>query len=240
MRRGRVKWKRVALLACLLACIALLVWVYFFTDTLNVDHVEVRGNSRLEAWYVEMLSGLNTHDRLLTFDRGRVVSNLLQDPWIKEVRVVKDYPNGVVLEIVEREPVAQVLTEAGYCLVDEEGVLVAASPTPWPAYTILEGLPVEGLAVSDTIPGEVFAREMEVYALMDEVMRARTAYVLPDPEHGMVLVSREGVRIYLGDPEDLEKKLQIAFLILEDELKEYKQLAYIDVSNPANPVIRPL
>jgi cell division protein FtsQ len=240
VRKGRIKWKRVALLACLLACIALLVWVYFYTDTLNVDQVEVRGNSRLEAWYVEMLSGLNSHDRLLTFDRGRVVSNLLADPWIKEVRVLKGYPNRVILEIKEREPVAQVLTEAGYCLVDEEGVLVAASPTPWPAYTILEGLPVEGLAVSDTIPGEAFTQEMEVYTLMDEVMRARTAYVLPDPEHGMVLVSREGVQIYLGDLEDLEKKLQIAFLILENELKEYKQLAYIDVSNIANPVIRPL
>lgn len=239
-RRGRVKWGRVALLAGLLACAGLLVWVYFYTDTLNVEHIEVRGNSRLEAWYVEMLSGLNSHDRLLTFDRGRVESNLLQDPWIKEVRIIKDYPNGVILEIEEREPVAQVLTEAGYCLVDGEGVLLAAGPTPWPAYTILEGLPVEGLAVSDAIPGEEFQREMEVFGLMDDGMRARTAFLLPDPEHGMVLVSREGVSIYLGDLEDLERKLKIAFLILEDELKEYKQLAYIDVSNPANPVIRPL
>lgn len=230
----------MALLACLLASMALMVWVYFYTDTLNVERVEVRGNNRLDARYVDTLSGLRSSDHLLTFDRDRVVSDLMRDPWIKDVRVLRKFPNRVIIEIEERTPVAQVLTEVGYCLVDEAGVLIAASPTPWPAYTLLEGLPVEGLVVSDTIPGETFQYEMEVYRLMDEKMRARTSYVLPDPEHGMVLVTREGVRIYLGEREELERKLEIAFLILQDELEKYPQLVYIDVSNTSNPVIRPL
>ncbi len=200
----------------------------------------MRGNERLEAWYVEMLSGLSSRDRLLTLDRRRVESNLLREPWIKGVRIVKDFPGGVILEVTEREPLAQVLTESGYCLVDEEGVLVDASPAPWPAYAVLEGLPVEGLAVSDAVSGEVFQREAEVLGLMDDGMRARTAYLLPDPGHGLVLVSREGVQVYLGGAEETERKLKLAFLILEQGLEKYGQLVYVDVSSPANPVVRPL
>lgn len=238
--RVRVKWGRVALLLGLLVAVALLVWVYLFTDTLNIDDVCVEGNSRTDAAYLERLSGLCSTDNLLTFDRGKVISNLLQEPWVKEVRVRKDFPNQVVLVVTEREPVGQIANETGYYLVDESGFLITASPSPWPSVPLLEGLPVEGLTVSDTVSGDEFAEEMEVFGAMDTDMRARIARVIPRTNQGMVLVSGEDVQIYLGDLADLEKKLQTAFLILDQMLERYGRLSYIDVSTPDNPVIMPL
>ncbi len=239
-RHGRIKWLRVLLLLGLFGSIALLVWVYFFTDTLHIDDIRVEGNQRTEAWRLDVLSGLSSRDNWLTFDRGRVISNLMQEPWVAEARVRKEFPNRVVLVIREREPVAQVVTPQGYCLVDENGFIISASPTPWPAYPQLEGLSVEGLAIADTIPDGAFADEMEVLDLMDDGMQARTSSIVPDPEHGMVLVTTGGARIFLGDDQDLEKKIDTAFLILDNVLKKYGRIDYVDVSSPANPVIMPL
>lgn len=239
-RRTRIKWLRVLLLTGLLASIALLVWVYFFTDTLHVDDIRVEGNQRTEAWRLDVLSGLSSRDNWLTFDRGRVISNLMQEPWVAEARVRKEFPNRVVLVIREREPVAQVITPAGYCLVDEDGFIISANPTPWPAYPQLEGLQVEGLTIADTIPDGVFVDEMEVLKLMDDRMQARTSHIGPDQVHGMVLVMTGGARIFLGDNEDMEKKIDTALLILDDVLKKYGRVDYVDVSSPANPVIMPL
>ena len=104
---------RVLLLLGLFGSIALLVWVYFFTDTLHIDDIRVEGNQRTEAWRLDVLSGLSSRDNWLTFDRGRVISNLMQEPWVAEARVRKEFPNRVVLVIREREPVAQVVTPAG-------------------------------------------------------------------------------------------------------------------------------
>jgi cell division protein FtsQ len=238
--RARVKWGRVTLLFGLLASIAILAWVYLYTDTLHVDIIDVEGNSRTEASYLERLSGLSSTDNLLTFDRGKVISNLMQEPWVKEVRVRKDFPNRVVLVVTEREPLGQVAGETGYYLVDETGFLIAASPSPWPDVPLLEGLPVEGLAVTGTVTGDEFAEEMEVFRAMDETMRARTARIIPRTSHGMVLVTGEDVQIYLGDLADLGKKLGTAFLILDEMLVRYGNLSYIDVSSPANPVIMPI
>ncbi len=237
--RARIKWGRVALLFGLLVSIVLLIWVYFYTDTLHVDIIDVEGNSRTEAAYLERLSGLGSTDNLLTFDRDKVISNLMREPWVKEVRVLKDFPNRVVLVVTEREPLGQVLNEAGYYLVDESGFLIATSSSSWPAVPLLEGLPVEGLAVSDTITGDEFAEDLEVFRAMDENMRARIARLIPRTSHGMVLISGEEVQIYLGDLEDLEKKLETAFLILDEMLERYGHLSYIDVSSPVNPVIMP-
>jgi cell division septal protein FtsQ len=239
-RRTRIKWGRVLLLTGLLTSIALLVWVYFFTNTFRVDDMRVEGNQRTEAWKLEILSGLSSSDNWLTFDRARVISNLMQEPWVAEARVHKEFPNRVVLVIREREPVAQVVTAEGYCLVDGGGFIISASPTPWMAYPQLEGLSVEGLTVADTITDQTFKDEMELMKLMDDQMRARTSFIFPDPEHGMVLVTTGGARIFLGSNEDLEKKIGTAFLILEDVLRKYGRIDYVDVSSPASPVIMPL
>lgn len=238
--RARIKWGRVALLFGLLASVVLLVWVYFYTDTLHVDNVDVEGSKHTDAAYLERLSGLSSTDNLLTFDRGEVISNLKREPWIREAWVRKDFPNRVVLVVTEREPLGQVLNETGYYLVDETGFLIASSPEPWPATPLLEGLPVQGLAVSDTVTGEEFAEEMEVFESMDGTMRARIVRLIPRTNHGMILVSGEDVQIYLGDLTDLEKKLETAFIILDEMLERYGNLSYIDVSSPANPVIMPL
>ena len=241
-RRGRIRirWDRVALLLALAASMAALLYTYFHTGVFHVSEVRVTGNRRLDSAYVVSLSGIGHGDNVLTFDGKAAAARLEEEPWIKRAGIRRHFPDKVELVIEEREAVAQVEAGEGFLLADLDGCLLESSSVPWPGFPVLLVEDPVGL-VGGRLTGEDFRREAEVLRSMSVQMQPKVASLGCDERRGAYLVTGEGIRVFLGDGEDLPLKLENAFAIMEDPevRRKYPLLDYVDVSCPGEPVICP-
>jgi cell division protein FtsQ len=115
----------------------------------ELESISTRGLSRLSAAEVARSTGLAVGTRLAEVDRSRVEARLLSHPWIEQARVAPLPPGRLLVEVIERKPLA--LAPAGepseLWLVDAEGTPFAPA-----GESEAEGLPT--LHAADATAGE--------------------------------------------------------------------------------------
>ncbi len=111
---------RTLLIATICAALFFIVSVFF-----EVKNVEVTGTSRYLSEYVAGLSGVEVGDRLLFINKYEISQNLFSElPYIKAVKVRRQFPNTVVIEVTERQPAAKLISSGISYIIDEEAYLL--------------------------------------------------------------------------------------------------------------------
>jgi cell division protein FtsQ len=212
---------RFALLGRVVAVLAIMVGAVFAGQRL-VQHVvasprfalrEIRADATLHVSREDIvaLAGVAEGDRLLAVDTDAVAARVAKHPWVATVRVKRQLPSALVIEIVERRALASALLGTLY-LLDETG-------RPFKRATLDEadGLPVfTGIAretyTLDRLAAEAAYREalalLAAYQSQDDVPPGRRAArpalseVHIDARAGYSLVLYDGgaeVRLGRGD-----------------------------------------
>jgi hypothetical protein len=132
----------------------------------RITRYEVRGASAMAREEVLSAALLRGNERFFSVRPERVRAALEAEPRIAGARVARSFPNGLVLDIVERVPVATVLVESeGFqrlAYLDRQGVAFALAYAPAQAgkgrpaggYPAPEGLPLlSGLRIENFKPG---------------------------------------------------------------------------------------
>jgi len=237
-KRGSRRGVRTLLLAALLASLGLMLWVYMYTDVLNVRSVVVEGNRRLQGSYIASLSGIGEHTHLLKMDVGEVERSILSEPYVAEVRVHRRFPYTVVLEVREREPLGIICQGGKYHLVDAEGVVVESLQES-PGVFIEMRFPTQQVLYPGVrLEGEVFPSLVTLLQAVPSSLREVTTAVGRSHEDGLYLECW-GTKVIFGTTEDLARKVTIMDLALMQLSRRYGKLDYIDVSFPDRPVFKP-
>jgi cell division protein FtsQ len=213
---------RLALVGRILAAAAFVVGAVFAGQRI-VGHVvasprfavrEIRADSTLhvDRQDIVSLAGVAEGDRLLAVDTDVVAARVAAHPWVANVRVRRQLPSALVIDVVERRAVASALLGTLY-LIDESG-------RPFKRATLdeAEGLPViTGVSretyTLDRAAAEAAFREalglLGVYQSQDGLTAARRSSARPalseihvDARSGYSLVLLEGggeVRLGRGD-----------------------------------------
>ena len=150
-----VEWiYKILLTVALLAALGFAASAYF-----RVKTIEVRGNEVCTADAVATASGVKIGDRLLFVDRQAVADGIFEAlPYADAVRVRRSFPSTLVIELRECEPVAAVMSDGVAYLVTEECKLLEYMPRT-AAQSLLV---VEGLTVTDPVPGKTLGCEDEL------------------------------------------------------------------------------
>lgn len=121
--------------------LAVVVWV-FTARQFSLRLLEVHGTERVPS--AELLQTLEPYQgrNLLLLPLGEVRRNVLvAHPWLADVSLDKQLPDGLRAEAVARQPVALALDRAGYRYVDAAGEPIArALPAEEPAANTLPRL----------------------------------------------------------------------------------------------------
>ncbi|HVR01646.1 MAG TPA: FtsQ-type POTRA domain-containing protein [Polyangia bacterium] len=214
----RAAGRRVAFLGKVLATLAFLAGAAIAGRHL-VRHVvasprfalrEIRADATLHVSHEEIvaLAGAELGDRLLAIDTDAVAARVATHPWVASVRVRRQLPSALAIDIVERRAVASALLGTLY-LVDEAG-----RPFKRANLDEADGLPViTGIARDQytvaRLATEAAFREalglLALYRVGDELASARRADAVPvpatrpalsevhvDPRAGYSLVLYEG------------------------------------------------
>ncbi|TVQ98486.1 MAG: FtsQ-type POTRA domain-containing protein [Desulfovibrionales bacterium] len=91
-----------------------------------VSHVEIAGNNQLSVSEVLNLSGVAVGANALEVSLGDVSRRLQGSPWIERATVRRVLPDGVAIEIVEREPFFWVKHGESLYYADRSGTPIAA------------------------------------------------------------------------------------------------------------------
>ncbi len=238
----KAKWRLLTFVVT--ASFVLLLVLYVLYDyVLIVDTVEVTGSERYTSEAISSASGISVGDRLyaLDIDEEELSYELRkQFPYISSVELKRVIPNKVVIEVTEDEPVFVSEIYGEYALLSAElRVLSLGATEPVGEYIKLVLPEVKNAVAGETI--EFYSSLFEVVkkaadAVCSESMRAGTS-VVDVSDRFNIWIGYEGrYKLMIGDINDIELKLTLAFEIMKDEIFEggSKGTVYLDnVSSPS-------
>jgi cell division protein FtsQ len=200
---------------------------------LAVRAVQVDGAATMPADQVTEAAGIGEGTPLLRVDVAAAEARVARLPHVADVEVTRDWPDSVVITVVERVPVVVVGEPGRRSLVDEDGVL----------FDTVTGTPPAGvvpLDVPDPGPGDpaTLAGLAAVSALPADV-RARVAGATADTAEDVALTLTDGTVVRWGDAGRSAAKAAALVALLEQIAAEGLEPAgTIDVSAPGAVVLR--
>lgn len=106
----------------------------------EVEKVEVRGVERMDELPVYNIALGQVDRSMLALDLPKVRGEMLKLGWVKDARISRRLPDTLVVDIVEREPVAIWQHQGKLALIDVSGaVLQAVSPSAMPDLPLVVG-----------------------------------------------------------------------------------------------------
>lgn len=222
-RRGSWPWLAMVLLFAAGALLA-------HSPYVSVSEIEVVGAVRSDTRAHIDGAGVGEGALLLWVDTGAIERVVLTDPWVFDARVTKVWPDRLVVEVLERRPVAWIEGVLGWMLVAEDGSVVDWARRP------RQGLLRASIAFPDQDPGT-----RPVDPAWHEIVGM--ALVLEDAIGGTLVLEMRGAEMWtealghqvrLGHPIDLADKARTLLAMLGAELPSG---ASIDLTSPSRPAL---
>lgn len=225
---------RVLLAALALATVVVLALVVLHSPLLAARHVTIVGAEHTSAADVLSVTGLDRRPPLVDVSTAADASAIDRLPWVERATVMREWPAGIRIAIVERHPVAEVERAPGeYALVDPTGRVLEDTTVRVAGVALLTG------ARDVPAPGGALGRRedaaVEAAGALPVSLLARVSSVRLGPGEQVVLQLTGGRRALLGPPSDLRAKMvSLATVLARVPLSG---VVTIDLRVPADPVL---
>lgn len=209
----------LALAATAAVLAGFVVWTLWSSSLFGVREIRVTGTAVLSAAQVREVAGVAERTPLLRVDLGEVAHRVAGLAPVETVRVWRDWPHAVVIEVAERTAVAAVPGEEGAALVDAHAVTyhtVPEAPADLPQVVF-----TAGAAAESTLPAAI-----EVLTELTPRLREELRQVTVSGPAGIRLELHSGRTVVWGDEADSARKAQVATILLDYDGD------IIDVSTP--------
>ena len=105
-----------------ISLVTLIILCAFLTPLFNINYINVIGNSYLSEEKIIEASGIYVSKNIFTFQCSKVKDEVESLSFIDIANVKKQYPSGIVIEVKECVPIAQIKCgESLYIVVDKSG-----------------------------------------------------------------------------------------------------------------------
>ncbi len=94
------------------------------SGTYNVHTIRVKGTKVVAEEEVALASTITTSDNVVFLDTSSAKQNIEAIPYIKTCKITRQFPDMVIINVVEREPVAALLVENHIFEIDSDCVIL--------------------------------------------------------------------------------------------------------------------
>lgn len=225
--------------AGLLVGAAWLLWLHAQRDeAFQVARIQLPPQSTLKA--PASVLGAN----IWAVDLDDVAEHLQrQQPWLKTVRIIRELPDSLRVEVVQRSPIAQVRLDAWYALDREGFIMPQGQDTPSPGLVQLLGTetPKAPLRTGQPNRSERLHLALRVLETVRSspiaILRRLSAIDVSDPNQ-ISLVLDDSTEVRCGTEEELSVQLGRLRSALEQLARQQVGVRYIDVRFQ-EPVVSP-
>jgi cell division protein FtsQ len=209
------------------------------TPRFALKTVDLVGAKRLTSSRIEQLGGLERGKNLFALDAEGAERKILEDPWVGSVRITRELPSTLKVEITERDAAAAAAIGDRIYLVTSEGepfkLLESDDPTDLP---VVSGIGPEELARDRA---RALERLKAALSLIKQYEKQPSSRVSPveevhlAPSGDVVLtVGKDGISLELGR-EPFARKLAMAEEVLSNLRKKGKAPGVVFLDNQAHP-----
>lgn len=200
---------------------------------LQIEHVAVRGNSRLSDGEVIALVGGLRGENIVSVDLDAWRSTLLSSPWVEDAALRRALPSTVEVFVNERVPIALGRISGELYLIDERGVVIDQYG---PRYADVDLPVVDGIA--DEGHAELAARLISSVQADPDVARKVSQVDVSDVHNAAVILNGDPAVIYVGADRFLQRLT--SYLQLASALREQvNAIDYVDLRFDDRIYVRP-
>ncbi|TGJ94585.1 cell division protein FtsQ, partial [Actinotalea fermentans ATCC 43279 = JCM 9966 = DSM 3133] len=208
------------------------VWVVLFSPLLGTDpaKVEISGEGTvIDVAQVQQVVAGVSEVPLPRVDTIGLRDAILDLNGVRDVRILRVWPDGLSVTLESREPVAAVPHEGAFALLDRDGVQVGTVDA------VPEGLPEIGVTLDEQGARSLRAARIVLNALPPE-LRAEVAEVTAPTQDAVTMRLRDGAVVEWGNEEDAALKVRVLQALRA--LPENQGVTLFDVSAPTMPISR--
>lgn len=207
--------------AVLLALVVGGTWLVAFSKFLAVQQVEVSGTELLTAEDVRSAARVTPVQPLVRVDLIAIQRRVEALAPVASVEVTRKWPDHIVIDVAERQPVAVVEIGGRVRGMDREGVIFREYPkTP-------DSLPV--VRTTAAAGEEALAEAAQVVSALPKELARRVAFISVETVDQITLVLRDQRQVLWGSADDSAPKAKVLVALLNTPAKTY------DVSVPGVP-----
>lgn len=213
-------WFRIFSLLLVVAVFVAGVAIFF-----RVETVAVTGNQLYTAEEIQEASGVETGDNLLILSKGDIAGSIMAVlPYVEEVRIGKELPNLVTIDIVESNASYMVKgSDGAWWLINSEGKLLEQAGATAGAYPTIGGLealdPVAGNDIETEDPDVRAAALAVIEQLETTDYLAKIVEINVEKSYEIIIYYQDIYQIELGGYDDMAYKIQYLTAVLE-QLRE--------------------
>lgn len=249
--RGR---RRLTVLLVVVVAVALAVggWLLLHSRLLSARVVRVEGSAHTSRAEIVSVAGLSHDPPMIDVDPGAASARLERLPWVARATVSRHWPDGVVVTVVERRPVAVMATGTSppprpgatptrpvpsepWALVDRTGRVLGLVATPPPGLVHLAAPAVPG-APGSTVPPDALPG-LRVAATLPAAFSAQVTTVEVEAGGRVHLAMTTPVTVDLGTTSQLREKYEDTAAVLAGASLVAGDV--VDVSVPDSPTVGP-
>lgn len=217
----------------------------------NIDDIIVVGQSQYELDEVIDASKVKIGDNLVRTDVNEVQKNVINNlMYVDEVRVKKDFPSNIIIEVKPSVPTAMIQYNNTYLLISENGKILEKLEQPTKNVPIIKGF----IPATDIITKNVYWEYPDIKSdesgednikddkernkalkLICEQITSQSLYSMIDFDitdaYSISANYQNRISIRLGNSSELDYKLKYAMQILTEQLPSDKEGYLIFRSN---------
>lgn len=232
-RRRSMRWRRVhrVLLGLLAAgLVGGLVWVVWFSSAVAVNKIVIEGTTTLTPNDIRSQAAVRFGEPLIRVDTVAIESRVAEMERIAQVHVSRSWPRTVRIEVVEREPIAWVMSGGTMRALDRYGVdfrTLRKEPKD------LVEVQVAGTTARQRQQAlESSAAVLDLLRTDDPDLLKKVQYVRAGSKDSVELVLGKNRTVTWGSAAKGEQKLTVLRSLLKIKARGY------DVSAPEQPTTR--
>ena len=223
------------------SCVAALAIVYF---ALLVDKVEVRGCLGINPETILAAAEIRAGQHMFLLDESGARAAVLSDPYIESFELEREFPDTVILRIVERTPRAVIADSAGdSVLIDGKGAVLKIGARADDSLVLVYGMGNAGYTLGQSIDTGTDFQATSLVAILEAIEAAGLTGEIQSVNMAnslsIELSLRSGYLVKLGQPDSLPDKLDNLSAVLKELKAGGKTGGVIYLAARGGPVYSP-
>lgn len=177
----------------------------------RIAEIQVEGAADIPAREVINAAGIEKGMSIILL-REHVIAERLEEklPQVHRVEISRELPDKVIITINERVPAASVLTADGYWAIDRDTVAYAYMSEPLKGYPVVIGVGGETVVSGSPLGCPVRSEALKRYfSVQGDDLPFIVEKINLSESFNLVVYTVDGVEIWLGDGESIDKKLRL-------------------------------
>ncbi|HDZ86103.1 MAG TPA: FtsQ-type POTRA domain-containing protein [Actinobacteria bacterium] len=228
--------KRLYLIISVIAVVTLLSWLTYTSKFFNVQEIKVKGNVNVSDQFVIEKSGIKRSQSMISLPSITVSKRLKKINWVDHAAIMKNWPYTVVIDIIERKPLAFMETDEDVYLIAKKGFIIdiIANYKGKKQLPKIDGLPVKKVKIGSRLKNDALDNALLAYTKLNKELQKDVFSITAKSVDELYFVA-QGVEIIYGKAEKTRMKNEVIKTILKEKKET---ISTIDVRIPEKPVVR--